>query len=196
MFKQQPMKMAAARGAVGRSGLRAVLDLRLRRRQQGHNSVELSIPGYCRSCGRRLQFVVPGINDTNKAEQAKYGPGDYRPIIPVTSGVPLDDLLRQWRPRIGLAGLWLTRKKFMLPQHLRVGDDESAERGPLQEQGARPKLTKLYWLVRLDLRLPSDRQLLGLDLHRDGPPAVVVYGLFQTRDAVSPASPRARSSPR
>ena len=83
---------------------------------KGHNSVELSIPGILSFLADDdFNSYVPGINDTNKAEQAKYGPGDYRPIIPVTFwafrwmiGFGMASFV------IGLVGLWLTRKKFML----------------------------------------------------------------------------------
>ena len=117
---------------------------------------------------------VPGINDVNKAEQEKFGPGDYRPNIPVA----------YWGFRwmigfgmasftIGLVGLWLTRKKFMLPQHLRVGDDEVPHLVLLPNKALGPKLDPVVLAHRhLDAGLPADRQLLGLDLHRDGPPAV------------------------
>ncbi len=57
---------------------------------------------------------MPGINDTNKALQEQFGPGDYKPIVPVA----------YWGFRwmigfgmasfsVGLLGLWLTRKRFL-----------------------------------------------------------------------------------
>jgi len=64
------MKMAAAE-ALWTVRLRAVLDLRLRRRQQGPQLRRAVDPGYCRSRDDDFSSYVPGINDTNKAEQAK-----------------------------------------------------------------------------------------------------------------------------
>ncbi len=87
---------------------------------------------------------------------------------------------------IGLAGLWLTRKKFMLPQHLRVGEDEVPHLVLFPKKALGPTLAPGSGASRPGPWLPADRQLLGLDLHRDGPSAWVVYGVLQTRDAVSP----------
>jgi len=95
-----------------------------------------------------------------------------------------------WRPfAIGLAGLWLTRKKFMLPSICGSGR-RSAERVLFKNKALGPKLTKLL-LARgdLDPGLPSDRQLLGWIFTEMGRQPWVVYGLFQTRDASPPASP-------
>ncbi|GFH38689.1 cytochrome ubiquinol oxidase subunit I [Streptomyces pacificus] len=188
MFRQQPMKMAAAEALWdGESpapfSLFAYGDV-----DKGHNKVAIEIPGL-------LSFLanddftshVPGINDTNKAEQEKYGPGDYRPNIPVT----------YWGFRwmigfgmasfaVGLAGLWLTRKKFMLPPASRAGEDDVPHvvlfRKPL---GPRP--TRLYWLTAVwTLGFPLIANSWGWIFTEMGRQPWVVYGVLRTRDAVSP----------
>ena len=96
MFKQQPMKMAAAEALwdgqqAAPFSVFAVGDV-----DKGHNTVAIEVPGL-------LSFLadddftryVPGINDVNKAEQAKFGarrlPAQHpRRLL----GLPLDDRLR------------------------------------------------------------------------------------------------------
>ncbi|MGH1556059.1 cytochrome ubiquinol oxidase subunit I [Streptomyces sp. L7] len=166
---------------------------------KGHNTVELSIPGILSFLADDdFSSYVPGINDTNKAEQAKYGPGDYRPIIPVTF----------WAFRwmigfgmasfaVGLAGLWLTRKKFMLPQHLRVGEDEVPNVVLFKKKALGPKLTKLYWLVSIwTLGFPSSPTPGAGSSPRWAASPGSSTASSRPVTPSPPASPRARSSPR
>jgi cytochrome d ubiquinol oxidase subunit I len=190
MFKQQPMKMAAAEALWDGQDSAPFSIFAYGDVSKGHNSVEFSVPGV-------LSFLaddnftshIPGINDTNKAEQEKYGPGDYRPIIPVTF----------WAFRwmigfgmasfaIGLAGLWLTRKKFMLPQHLRTGEDEAPNLVLFKNKALSPKFTKLYWIAALwTIGFPLIANSWGWIFTEMGRQPWVVYGVLQTRDAVSPS---------
>jgi cytochrome d ubiquinol oxidase subunit I len=160
MFKQQPMKMAAAEALWDGQKSAPFSVFAYGDVSKGHNTVELSVPGVLSFLADDdFNSYVPGINDTNKAEQAKYGPGDYRPIIPVTF----------WAFRwmigfgmasfaIGLLGLWLTRKKFML-----------------------------YWLVAIwTLGFPLIANSWGWIFTEMGRQPWVVYGVLQTRHAVSP----------
>jgi cytochrome d ubiquinol oxidase subunit I len=88
---------------------------------------------------------------------------------------------------IGLAGLWLTRKKFLLPQHLRVGEDEVPHLVLLPKKALGPTLTKWYWRIAiLTLGFPLIASSWGWIFTEMGRQPWVVYGLFQTRDAVSP----------
>ncbi|MFD5575502.1 cytochrome ubiquinol oxidase subunit I, partial [Streptomyces cadmiisoli] len=124
MFKQQPMKMAAAEAlwdgeAPAPFSVFAYGDV-----EKGHNKVAIEIPGLLSFLANDdFTSFVPGINDVNKAEQEKFGPGDYRPNIPVAYwgfrwmiGFGMASL------GVGVLGLWLTRKKFMLPAGLRTGE--------------------------------------------------------------------------
>ncbi|MFM9445240.1 cytochrome ubiquinol oxidase subunit I [Streptomyces acidiscabies] len=189
MFKQQPMKMAAAEAlwdgeAPAPFSVFAYGDV-----EKGHNSVAIEIPGL-------LSFLanddftshVPGINDVNKAEQEKFGPGDYRPNIPVAYwgfrwmiGFGMTSLA------LGMAGLWLTRKKFMLPEHLRTGEDEVPNLVLFRKKALGPHLTTWYWRLAIwTLAFPLIANSWGWIFTEMGRQPWVVYGIFQTRDAVSP----------
>ncbi|MDX3385974.1 cytochrome ubiquinol oxidase subunit I [Streptomyces sp. V2] len=189
MFKQQPMKMAAAEAlwdgeAPAPFSVFAYGDV-----EKGHNKVAIEIPGL-------LSFLanddftshVPGINDVNKAEQEKFGPGDYRPNIPVAYwgfrwmiGFGMTSLA------IGMLGLWLTRKKFMLPEHLRTGEDEVPNLVLFRKKALGPQLTTWYWRLAIwTLAFPLIANSWGWIFTEMGRQPWVVYGIFQTRDAVSP----------
>ncbi|WP_228976273.1 cytochrome ubiquinol oxidase subunit I [Streptomyces sp. DH12] len=190
MFKQQPMKMAAAEALWDGEGpapfsLFAYGDV-----DEGHNKVAIEVPGLLSFLANGdLTSHVPGINDTNKAAQEKYGPGDYRPNIPVA----------YWSFRwmigfgmasfgLGLLGLWLTRRKFLLPAPLRVGEDEVPHlvlfRKPLSH-----KLTRLYWLTALwTLGFPLIASSWGWIFTETGRQPWAVYGVLRTSDAVSPGT--------
>ncbi|MCZ9346116.1 cytochrome ubiquinol oxidase subunit I, partial [Streptomyces sp. TRM76130] len=155
---------------------------------EGHNTVALEIPGLLSFLAHSdFDSYVPGIHDTNKAEQEKFGPGDYKPIVPVA----------YWGFRwmigfgmasftLGLAGLWLTRKKFMLPAAWRTGDDEVPHL-ILLKRPLGGRLTRLYWLLSIwTMGFPLIANSWGWIFTEMGRQPWVVYGLFQTRDAVSP----------
>jgi cytochrome d ubiquinol oxidase subunit I len=112
MTSQQPMKMAAAE-ALYRTERPASFSIFTIGTLDGSREVySLKVP-------RVLSFLatghldgrVQGIDDVQAAERAEYGPGDYRPVIP----------LAYWNFRImvgagfltaflALAGLWLLRR--------------------------------------------------------------------------------------
>ncbi|MBT2413459.1 cytochrome ubiquinol oxidase subunit I [Streptomyces sp. ISL-12] len=188
MYEQQPMKMAAAEALWDGEEPAPFSVFAYGDVDEGHNKVALEIPGLLSFLAHSdFDSYVPGINDTNKAEQEKFGPGDYKPIVPVA----------YWGFRwmigfgmasftLGLAGLWLTRKKFLLPAAWRTGDDEVPHlvllRKPLGN-----RLTRLYWLLSLwTMGFPLIANSWGWIFTEMGRQPWVVYGLFQTRDAVSP----------
>ncbi|MEU6222166.1 cytochrome ubiquinol oxidase subunit I [Streptomyces sp. NPDC047042] len=189
MFKQQPMKMAAAEAlwdgeAPAPFSVFAYGDV-----DAGHNKVAVEIPGLLSFLANDdFSSYVPGINDVNKAEQEKFGPGDYRPNIPVAYwGFRWMIGFGMTSFAIGLAGLWLTRKKFMLPRQLRVGDDEVPHLSLLPGKALGPTLTKWYWRIAiLTLGFPLIASSWGWIFTEMGRQPWVVYGIFQTRDAVSP----------
>ncbi|MFD9532422.1 cytochrome ubiquinol oxidase subunit I [Streptomyces sp. NPDC060010] len=189
MYKQQPMKMAAAEALWdGEKGapfsIFAYGDV-----DKGHNKVAIEVPGLLSFLAdNTFDSYVPGINDVNKAEQEKYGPGDYRPEVPVA----------YWGFRwmigfgmasftIGAIGLWLTRRKFMLPPALRTGEDEQPHL-VLFRKALSPRFTRLYWLTTIwTLGFPLIANSWGWIFTEMGRQPWVVYGVLRTRDAVSPS---------
>ncbi|MER6627879.1 cytochrome ubiquinol oxidase subunit I [Streptomyces sp. NPDC000987] len=189
MFKQQPMKMAAAEALWDGQDSAPFSVFAVGDVDKGHNKVAIEVPGLLSYLAdSNFTSHVPGINDVNKAEQQKYGPGDYRPVIPVT----------YWGFRwmigfgmasfaIGLAGLWLTRKKFMLPEHLRVGEDEVPNLVLFKNKALSPKIGKLYWLVAIwTLGFPLLANSWGWIFTEMGRQPWAVFGVLQTSSAVSP----------
>lgn len=189
MFQQQPMKMAAAEALWDGQNAAPFSIFAYGDVEKGHNSVAIEIPGVL-SFLSDYDFTshVPGIKDTNKAEQQKYGPGDYRPNIPVAFwsfrwmiGFGMTSFA------IGLLGLWLTRKRFLLPEHLRVGEDEVPRLVLFRKSALSPRFTKLFWLVSLcTMGFPLIASSWGWIFTETGRQPWVVYGLFKTEDAVSP----------
>jgi cytochrome bd ubiquinol oxidase subunit I len=189
MYDQQPMKMAAAEALWdGQDGapfsVFAKGDV-----EKGHNTVEIEIPGLLSFLANNdFGSHVPGINDVNKAEQQKYGPGDYRPNIPVTYwgfrwmiGFGMVSFV------LGLLGLWMTRTKFLLPEHLRTGDDEAPNLVLFRNKALSPGFTKAYWLVSLwTLLFPLFANSWGWIFTEMGRQPWAVFGVLQTGAAVSP----------
>jgi cytochrome d ubiquinol oxidase subunit I len=191
MFEQQPMKMAAAEALwEGERGapfsLFAYGDV-----DKGHNTVAIEIPGLLSYLADSdFDHYVPGINDLNEQMQETYGPGDYRPNIPVAFwsfrwmiGFGMASLT------IGMLGLWLTREKFLLPRHLRTGEDEVPHLVllPRGKAALGPRTTRLYWKVATwTMAFPLIANAWGWIFTEMGRQPWVVFGVFQTRDAVSP----------
>ncbi|GHH70023.1 cytochrome ubiquinol oxidase subunit I [Streptomyces sulfonofaciens] len=188
MFKQQPMKMASAEALWDGQQPAPFSVFAYGDVEKGHNSVAIEVPGLLSFLADdSFHSYVPGINDVNKAEQQRFGPGDYRPNIPVAFwGF-------RWMIGFGMAsfalgavGLWLTRKRFLLPQWLRTGEDEVPHlvlfRSPL---GSR--LTAWYWRAAVwTLAFPLIANSWGWIFTETGRQPWAVYGVLQTRQAVSP----------
>ncbi|MFE7317854.1 cytochrome ubiquinol oxidase subunit I [Streptomyces sp. NPDC057555] len=190
MFDQQPMKMAAAEALWNGQYSAPFSIFAYGDVSRGRNTVELSIPGLLSFLAHdNFHSYVPGITDTNRASQQKFGPGDYRPIIPVTFwafrwmiGFGMASFV------IGLVGLWLTRKKFMLPQHLRVGEDEMPHLVPFKSKALAPRLiTWFWWIAILTLVFPLIANSWGWIFTEMGRQPWAVFGVLQTRHAVSPS---------
>ncbi|WP_181794367.1 cytochrome ubiquinol oxidase subunit I [Streptomyces sp. WELS2] len=189
MFKQQPMKMAAAEALWDGQKPAPFSIFAYGDVEKGHNSVAIEIPGLLSFLADdNFTSYVPGINDVNKAEQQKFGPGDYRPNIPVAFwGFRWMIGFGMASFAIGLVGLWLTRKKFMLPQHLRVGEDEVPHLVLFKNQALGTKLTPWYWRIATwTMAFPLIANSWGWIFTEMGRQPWVVYGVLQTRDAVSP----------
>ena len=167
---------------------------------KGHNKVAIEIPGLLSFLANDdFSSYVPGINDVNKAEQEKFGPGDYRPNIPVA----------YWGFRwmigfgmasfaIGLAGLWLTRKKFMLPPapadrrrtKCRIWCSSRTRRSARGSPSGTGASRSGPW------RFPLIANSWGWIFTEMGRQPWVVYGVLRPATRSPPVSRRARSSPR
>ncbi|MFE9258733.1 cytochrome ubiquinol oxidase subunit I [Streptomyces sp. NPDC006879] len=188
MFRQQPMKMAAAEALWdGEAGapfsVFAYGDV-----EEGHNKVALEIPGILSFLANGdLDSYVPGINDLNKAEQEKYGPGDYRPNIPVAYwGFRWMIGFGMVSMGIGFVGLWLTRRKLLLPAALRTGEDEVPHLA-VWTRPLNPSLTRWFWRLALwTSGFPLIATAWGWIFTEMGRQPWVVYGVLRTKDAVSP----------
>ncbi|GGP69571.1 cytochrome ubiquinol oxidase subunit I [Streptomyces melanogenes] len=189
MFKQQPMKMAAAEALWDGEKSAPFSIFAYGDVAKGHNSVEISVPGLLSFLAdNNFSSYVPGINDVNKQEQQKYGPGDYRPNIPVTFwGFRWMIGFGMTSFAIGAVGLWLTRKKFLLAPGLRTGDDEVPHLVLFRNKTLGSRLTGWYWFIAIwTLGFPLIANSWGWIFTEMGRQPWVVYGVLRTKAAVSP----------
>jgi cytochrome bd ubiquinol oxidase subunit I len=164
MTTQQPMKMAAAEAlwdtesGAGFS-LFAVGDV-----EHGRNHVNIQVPGLLSLLATNSPGgTVQGINDVQAAEQARFGPGDYRPVIGVTYWTfrlmmgfgALSVLLALW-------GLWLFRR------------------------GRAPAGRRFYQLAVLGIFAPLLANSAAWIFTEMGRQPWSVYGVMTTADSVSP----------
>ncbi|MDH6576486.1 cytochrome ubiquinol oxidase subunit I [Kitasatospora sp. MAP5-34] len=191
MFEQQPMKMAAAEALWDTQAPAPFSIFAVGNVNQGHNSVELEIPGILSFLAKSdFSSPVPGINDTAAAEAAKYGgkPTDYIPNIFVT----------YWgfRLMIGfgmtsfvacLIGLWTTRRRlFLAPEH-RTAEDEVPKLMLTKHRELSPQLTKWSWRIGiLTMGFPLIANSFGWVFTEMGRQPWSVFGLMTTANSVSP----------
>jgi cytochrome d ubiquinol oxidase subunit I len=190
MYEQQPMKMASAEAlweteAPAPFSLFAVGDV-----ERGHNVVAVEVPGLLSFLAHdNFSEEVPGINDLNEQMQERYGPGDYRPNIPLAYwsfrwmiGFGMTSLA------LGAAGLWLTRRKFWLAGRLRTGADEVPRLALTRDRELGPTLTRWYWRLALaTLLFPLIANAWGWIFTETGRQPWVVFGVLPTASAVSPS---------
>jgi cytochrome d ubiquinol oxidase subunit I len=168
MTRQQPMKMAAAEALYqSKTGAEfSLFALGPWSKYPDENLVNIAVPhGLSILSNNSWNARVEGINDVQRDYEARYGPGNYKPIVAVT----------YWSFRImtGLgflacllaaAGLWLAR---------RPGRLENAHR----------YLRLAVWMIAL----PFLANLAGWVFTEIGRQPWVVQGLLLTRNAVSPS---------
>jgi cytochrome d ubiquinol oxidase subunit I len=189
MFSQQPMKMAAAEALWKTEKPAPFSVFAYGDVQQGRNTVALEIPALLSFLAKdNFSAPVPGINDVNRQSQRKYGPGDYRPNIPVA----------YWGFRwmigfglaafaVGVVGLWLTRRKLRLAPGLRTGEDELPRLSLTRDRPLGPKPTTWFWRLAVLMTLfPLIANSWGWIFTETARQPWVVYGLLRTADAVSP----------
>ena len=164
MTKQQPMKMAAAEALWdGKSNagfsLFAYGDV-----SRGKNKVDITIPdGLSILATNHPSGYVAGINDVQQEEVAKYGPGDYRPVVG----------LAYWtfRLMIGLGVLAALVALAMIVQW---------RRGRMQTSG------RLLRIATWSVMLPLLANSAGWIFTETARQPWLVYGLLRTKDGISP----------
>jgi cytochrome d ubiquinol oxidase subunit I len=167
MTDQQPMKMAAAEAVYENTAPASFSIFTIGTLDGSEELFSVRIPRLLSYLAEgNFNAEVEGINDVQAAEQQRYGPGDYRPIVPVT----------YWSFRLmigfgivtaGLAllGMWLIR------------------RGRLPE-------SKWFWRATIwTLPFPLVANSFGWIFTEMGRQPWVVYGQLFTRDGVSPNVP-------
>jgi cytochrome bd ubiquinol oxidase subunit I len=172
MTDQQPMKMAAAEALYQTSQPASFSVFTIGSLNGGHEIWSIRIP-------RLLSFLatgsfdgkVEGIDNVQAEEVARFGPGTYHPIIPVTywsfrfmMGFGLLAIL------IALVGLWYTRRR-------------ATRDGAAPSRGASWFYRVATWAVLLGPIGAS----FGWIFTEMGRQPWVVYGVLQTKHANSPA---------
>ena len=167
MTKQQPMKMAAAEALYQtKTGARiSLFDLGPWQRRPTKSLYSIAIPhGLSILADNSWDGKVLGMNDIEAAYVARYGPGNYRPIIAVTywsfrvmAGLGFLAIL------IAAIGLWLARAP-----------------GRLERSGHFLRVS--VWAVAV----PLTANLAGWLFTEVGRQPWVVQGLLLTKNAVSP----------
>jgi cytochrome d ubiquinol oxidase subunit I len=164
MTAQQPMKMAAAEALYSTEQPASFSIFTVGTLDGGREVYSVKVP-------RLLSFLatghfdgkVQGIDDVQAAEQAKYGPGNYKPVIP----------LAYWNFRImvgigfltaliALLGLWLLRR------------------------GRLPANRWVWRIGVLSLALPFVANSAGWIFTEMGRQPWSVYGVMKTASSVSP----------
>ncbi|WP_101254017.1 cytochrome ubiquinol oxidase subunit I [Streptomyces barkulensis] len=189
MYEQQPMKMAAAEALWETEGPAPFSVFAYGDVDEGHNKVAIEIPGLLSFLAHSdFDTPVPGINDTNAALQEQYGPGDYKPNIPVAYwGFRWMIGFGMASTALGALGLWLTRRRFLLAESHRTTENEVPNLALTPTRLLGPALSRRYWqLAFLTLGFPLIANAWGWIFTEMGRQPWVVYGLLRTSAAVSP----------
>ena len=163
MTEVQPMKMAAAEAQYETKDNAGFSVFTIGTLEGGEEVFSLRIPGLLSFLGKgSFSAPIEGVNDLQTVYEAKYGPGDYTPNVPLV--------------------YWSFRLMMGVGMSSPIGRSgccgRSARGCPPRGVGARGDRAAAH---------PAARQLLRLDLHRDGPTAPwIVFGLMPTAAGVSP----------
>jgi cytochrome d ubiquinol oxidase subunit I len=189
MYEQQPMKMSAAEALWDSQAPAPFSIFAYGNVAKGHNTVAIEVPGLLSFLAKNdFSAKIPGIKDVNKAEQQKYGPGNYEPNIPTAywsyrwmigfGGVSI---------AFGFVGRWLVRKKFWLAEQHRTTDDEPLKLMLTKERELAPAPSKWFWRIGLiTMGFPLIATSWGWIFTETGRQPWVVYGVLKTSAAVSP----------
>jgi cytochrome bd ubiquinol oxidase subunit I len=164
MTEQQPMKMAAAEALYDTTDKAGFSLFTLGSLDGSEEIGSIRVPGLLSFMATgETDGTVEGINDIQEQYEATYGPGNYKPNIPIT----------YWSFRlmigfgtlailIAAAGLWLTRR------------------------GRVPR-SRLFWLGTASaVTLPLLANSFGWIFTEMGRQPWTVFGVLQTGDSVSP----------
>ncbi len=166
MTDQQPMKMAAAE-AIYDSRQPASFSIFTIGSLSGREEVwSVRVPGLLSFLAEgNFQARVEGINDIQAEYEKRYGPGDYRPVIPVTYwGFRFMIGFGMLTSALALLGLWLLRRRV--------------------------PTSKWFWRAALwTLPFPLVANSFGWLFTEMGRQPWVVFGRMFTRDGVSPQVP-------
>ncbi|KRV47235.1 cytochrome BD ubiquinol oxidase subunit I [Wenjunlia vitaminophila] len=189
MYEQQPMKMAAAEALWETEKPAPFTLFAYGDVDEGHNKVAVEIPGVLSYLGKGdFSAEVPGINDINEAEQLKYGPGDYRPNIPVAYwGFRWMIGFGMTSFAFGVVGLWLTRRRFWLAPEHRTASDEPPKLMLTRGRSLAVRPSRWFWRIGLiTMVFPLIANSWGWIFTETGRQPWAVYGLLKTSAAVSP----------
>ncbi len=167
MTKQQPMKMAAAEALyTTKSGAPfSLFDIGPWQKHPSSSLLSIQIPhGLSILATNSWNGTVQGINDLQAQSVAKYGPGNYRPIVGVD----------YWSFRV-MTGLGFLAVLFAVGGLLLARKPERLESSPRY-------LRLAVWMVAL----PLVGNLSGWLFTEMGRQPWVVQGLLLTKNAVSP----------
>jgi len=167
MTKQQPMKMAAAEALyTTESGARfSLFDIGPWQKHPSKSLVSIAIPhGLSILADNSWNGRVEGMNDIQKQYEAKYGPGNYKPIVGVT----------YWTFRI------MTGLGFLAVVIAVIGLVLATRPNRLERS------TRFLRLAVWAIALPLVANLAGWLFTELGRQPWIVQGLLLTKDAVSP----------
>jgi len=164
MTSQQPMKMAAAEALYDTAAPASFSILTIGTLNGEREVWSLRVPHVLSFMATGdLNGEVEGINDVQAAEQQRYGPGNYRPNVPVTywtfrlmMGFGFAVML------ICLAGLWLTRRQRL------------------------PRSRLFWWAAMVGIAFPFLANTTGWIFTEMGRQPWVVFGVMRTAAGVSP----------
>ena len=163
MTRQQPMKMAAAEALYNTSKPASFSLFTVGSLDGNDEKWSIRVPGVLSFLATgSFDGKVDGINDVQAQEVAKYGPGSYKPVIPIAYWT--------FRLMIGFGaiaallsavGLWLFRR------------------------GRLPRSPRFYRIAMWSVATPFLANTMGWIFTEMGRQPWVVYGVMQTSDAVS-----------
>ncbi|TQS42253.1 cytochrome ubiquinol oxidase subunit I [Cryptosporangium phraense] len=177
MTQQQPMKMAAAEALYDTVAPASFSVFTIGSLNGDDEIFSIRIP-------RVLSFLatgtfdgeVEGINDVQRAEQARYGEGDYRPIVPVT----------YWTFRL-MIGVGMAAAAVAAGL-LALSGAPGRWLGRLRRRGGGATVPRWVWRAAVwVIPLPILANSFGWIFTEMGRQPWVVYGMLRTADGVSPS---------
>lgn len=164
LVKTQPMKMAAAEALWETADPAPFAVVAIIDRENHKNSMEITIPGMTSFMSyNKFQGEVKGLNDLQKENETKFGPGDYIP--------PVTPVFWSFRFMVG-AGTWLVLMGLFGVFAYRKG---TLEQNPLYLK-----------LLILTLFVPYIANICGWIVTEMGRQPWIVYGLQKVENAFSP----------